>query len=85
MEQCLIDNRVCSIQGQKCQNCKLDDCRHTIEMLEKVEDKETKWKRKLIEVQLPEQCKNCPFLEIIDLNNQIVRCSYLVKNKCLIK
>lgn len=85
MEQCLIDNNVCSVQGQKCKNCKLDDCRHTIEMIEMNEDKETKWKRKLINVQLPEQCKSCSFLKVLDLNRQVVYCPYLVKNKCLIK
>ena len=85
MEQCLIDNKVCAVQGQKCKNCKLDDCRKVIEMIETQEESEDKWKRKLINVQLPEQCKDCSFLEVIDLDRQIVRCSYLVKNKCLIK
>ena len=85
MEQCLIDNKVCSVRGQKCKECKLDDCRRTVEMIETQEEREDKWKRKLINVQLPEQCKNCSFLEVIDLDNQIVRCPYLVKNKCLIK
>ena len=85
MEQCLIDNKVCSVQGQKCKECKLDDCRRTVEMIETQEEREDKWKRKLINAQLPEQCKNCSFLEVIDLDNQVVRCPYLVKNQCLIK
>lgn len=84
MERCLIDNRVCSVQKQKCKNCKLDDCRKIIEMIETQEEREDEWKRKLIQAQLPEQCKSCSFLEVIDLDKQIVRCSYLVKNKCLI-
>ncbi|MGN1298101.1 MAG: hypothetical protein ACI4VH_06800 [Clostridia bacterium] len=85
MEQCLIDNKVCAVHGQKCKECKLDDCKRTIEMIETQEEREDKWKRKLIDVQLPEQCKDCSFLEVIDLDKQIVRCSYLVKNKCSIK
>lgn len=85
MEQCLIDNKVCPIQGKKCKECKLDDCKRTIEMIETQEEREDKWKRKLIKVQLQEQCKNCSFLEVISLDEQIVRCPYLVKNKCLIK
>ena len=85
MERCLIDNKVCAVQGQKCKECKLDDCRKVIEMIETQEEREDKWKRKLINVQLPEQCKDCSFLEVIDLDKQIVRCPYLVKNKCLIK
>lgn len=85
MEKCLIDNKVCSVQGQKCKDCKLDDCRKVIEMIETQEESEDNWKRKLIDVQLPEQCRSCSFLEVINLDKQIVRCPYLVKNKCLIK
>ena len=85
MEQCLIDNRVCSVQGQKCKYCKLDDCRRTIEMIETQEEREDKWKRKLINAQLPENCKNCSFLEVIDLDSQIVRCPYMVKDMCILK
>ena len=55
MEQCLIDNKVCAVQGPKCKNCKLDDCRKVIEMIETQEESEDKWKRKLIDVQLPER------------------------------
>ena len=40
MEQCLIDNKVCSVQGQKCKECKLDDCRRTVEMIETQEERE---------------------------------------------
>lgn len=55
MEQCLIDNKVCAVQGQKCKDCKLDDCRKVIEMIETQEESEDNWKRKLIDVQLPER------------------------------
>lgn len=85
MEKCLIDNKVCAVQGQKCKDCKLDDCRKVIEMIETQEESEDNWKRKLIDVQLPEQCRSCSFLEVIDLDKQIVRCPYLVKNKCLVE
>lgn len=85
MEQCLIDNKVCPATNKRCKNCSLEDCKRTIEMIETQEEREEKWKRKLIKVQLQEQCKNCSFLEVINLDKQIVRCPYLVKNKCLIK
>ena len=84
MEECLLNNKVCSLQGQKCKDCKLDDCRRVIEMIETQEDREEQWKRKLINIQLPEQCKNCSFLEIIDLNKQIVRCPYMIKERCIL-
>ena len=85
MEQCLIDNKVCPIQGKKCKECKLDDCKRTIDMIEEEQKYNEKWKLKQIKSELPEQCKNCSFLEVINLDEQIVRCPYLVKNKCLIK
>lgn len=85
MEKCLIDNKICPATNKRCKNCSLEDCKRTIEMIETQEESENRWKKKLIEVQLPEQCKNCSFLEIIDLNKQVVRCSYLIKDKCLIK
>lgn len=85
MKPCLIDNKICPTANKRCKNCSLDDCRRTIEMIETQEEKEYEWKKKLINAQLPEQCKSCSFLEVIDLDKQVVRCSYLVKNKCLIK
>lgn len=85
MEPCLKDNKVCSVQGQKCKNCKLDDCGRTIEMIETQETSEDKWKKKLINVQLPKQCKNCSFLEIINLRENKVFCPYMIKERCLIK
>lgn len=85
MEPCLKDNKVCSVQGRKCKNCKLDDCRRTIEMIETQETSEDKWKKKLINVQLPKQCKNCSFLEVIDLDKQIVRCPYRIKDRCILR
>ena len=85
MEQCLIDNKVCPIQGKKCKECKLDDYKRTIEMIETQEEREEKWKRKLINVQLSDQCQECSFLEVINLDKQIVRCPYRIKERCLIK
>ena len=61
MEQCLIDNKVCPIQGKKCKECKLDDCKRTIEMIETQEEREEKWKRKLINVQLPQRLQRLFF------------------------
>lgn len=85
MEQCLIDNKICSEQNRKCKNCKLDDCRRTIQMIED----EQKWidKNNLEKLRnrLPEECKDCSFLEIVNLTKQKVHCAYRIKNKCLLK
>ena len=85
MERCLIENKVCSVQNRKCKECKLDSCKEVIQMIEEQQKYIDNDKLKRIKKQLPEQCKSCSFLEIIDLDKQIVRCAYLVKNKCLIK
>ena len=55
MIQCLIDNKICPNGNKKCKECKLDDCRRTVEMIETQEEREDKWKRKLINNQLPER------------------------------
>ena len=85
MELCLIDNKVCPATNKRCKNCSLEDCRRTIEMIETQEEKEYEWKKKLINVQLPEQCKTCSFLEVIDLDKQVVRCPYMIKDRCMLK
>lgn len=61
MEQCLIDNKVCPATNKRCKNCSLEDCKRIIEMIEIQEERDSKWKRKLINVQLPEQCKTVLF------------------------
>ncbi len=34
---------------------------------------------------LPEECKNCNFLEIVNLRTQKVHCAYRINNRCLIE
>ena len=34
MEQCLIDNKICSEQNKKCKICKFDSCKEVIQMIE---------------------------------------------------
>ena len=85
MIQCLIDNKICPNGNKKCKVCKFDSCEEVLNMIEEEQKYNDKWKLKQIKHELPEQCKNCSFLEVIDLDNQVVRCPYLVKDKCLIK
>lgn len=83
MEQCLIDNKICSEQNRKCKNCKLNDCRRTVQMI----DDEQKWIDKSnlekLKNKLPQECRECNMLEIINLSKQKVYCAYRIKNKCL--
>lgn len=84
MEKCLIDNKICPVQFQRCKICKLDNCKETIKILDKQQKNENNRKLKRIIEQLPEHCKNCSFLEIIDITKQIVYCPYMLKN-CILK
>lgn len=85
MEQCLIDNKICSEQNRRCKVCKLNDCRRTVQMIED----EQKWIDKdnleKLRKKLPQECKDCSFLEIINLRTQKVHCAYRIKNKCLLE
>lgn len=85
MEQCLIDNKICSEQNRKCKSCKLDDCRRTVQMIEDEQKWIDKDNLKKLRKRLPEECQQCNLLEIINLTEQKVHCAYRIKNKCLIK
>lgn len=39
MERCLETSRVCSIYDKLCKECKLDECKETIKMIDKLEKK----------------------------------------------
>lgn len=85
MIQCLIDNKICPNGNKKCKVCKFDSCGEVLNMIEEEQKYNDKWKLKQIKSELPEQCKSCSFLEVIDLDNQIVRCPYMVKDRCMLK
>ena len=83
--KCLETGKICPANNLKCKYCKLDECRSVLEMIEIDEKRLYKKKLKLIREQLPISCRDCSFLEVINLDKQVVRCAYLVKDKCLIK
>jgi hypothetical protein len=85
MEQCLIDNKVCPIQGKKCKECKFDSCEEVLNMIEEEQKYADNYKLKQIKSELSEQCKNCSFLEITNLREGKVFCPYRIKERCLIK
>lgn len=55
MEQCLIDNKVCSEQNKKCKECKLDDCRKAIQMIEEEQKYEDRYNLMILKKNLPER------------------------------
>ena len=85
MIQCLIDNKICPNGNKKCKICKFDTCEGILDMIDEEQKYENNYKLKQIKNELPEQCKNCSFLEVINLDKQIVRCPYRIRERCLIK
>lgn len=83
--ECLETGKICPTNNLKCKQCKFEDCRKVLEMIDYNEKRLYKKKLKLIREQLPISCRDCSFLEVINLDKQVVRCAYLVKDKCLIK
>lgn len=39
---------------------------------------------KKLRSKLPEECKNCSMLQIVNLTRQKVYCAYRIKNRCLL-
>ena len=85
MIPCLKDNKVCSNTNKRCKECVFDECKEVIKMDEEIQKYEDLDKLEKLNKELPEQCKNCSFLEVIDLRKQKVYCPYMIKDKCLIK
>lgn len=83
--ECLETGKICPTNNLKCKQCKLEDCRRVIEMIDYDEKRLKEKKLKQIREQLPRECVKCSFLEAISIDNEKVRCAYLVKDKCLIK
>ena len=44
MERCLETNIVCSNRNKLCKDCKLDECKETIKMIDRLEEKEYDFK-----------------------------------------
>ncbi len=85
MERCLKTNKVCSNCNIQCKECKLDECKETINMIDRLEEKEYNLKIKKIKAQLPQECKECRLLQILELDNQKVYCPYRINDKCILK
>ena len=71
---CLKDNKVCSNTNRRCKECVLDECKEVIKMIEEEQKYEYLDKLAKLNKELPEQCRNCSFLEVINLDNKIFYC-----------
>lgn len=79
---CFKNTKVC-IKNNKCSICFLDVSPNKCVELYEMEN--LKFKIKIIKDQLPKQCKNCNFLQILNVDKQIVYCPYMIKDRCIIK
>lgn len=85
MEECLEIDEICSYTNQKCKTCKLDECKNTIRMCDMKIKKDEAKKMNQLKKELPEQCKNCSFLQIININEKKVYCPYRLCERCVIE
>ena len=86
--KCLIDGKVCPNNNLKCKECKLDDCRNTIEAIEVEEMIWYKTKEDIFYEKLEKEypkCANCTHLEILNLEKGRVRCPYMINKRCILK
>lgn len=90
--ECLETGKVCPNNNLKCKNCKLDDCRNVIEV---IEEEQKMWfitrEQKFIK-QMKKECPSCVIneklctqLEILDLEKGKVRCPYMINKRCVLK
>lgn len=81
--ECLITDKICPASNKKCKTCKLEDCKEVIKMIDDSEKWIEKQRKKELIKQLPEQCRNCLQLRIIDVKNKKVYCPYMIK-RCIL-
>lgn len=84
MLPCLINNKVCSNTNKRCRDCVFDECKEVIKMEEEIQKYEDKYNLECLKRDLPEECQQCSFLEVINAKTKKVYCPYMLKDKCLI-
>ena len=85
MIPCLKDNKVCSNTNKRCKECVFDECKEVINMNEEEQKYEDLENMRKLKKDLPEQCKNCSFLDIINSREGKVYCFYMIKDRCMIE
>lgn len=85
MLPCIKSKEVCSNTNKKCKECVFDECKEVINMNEEIQKYEDLENMRKLKKELPEQCKNCSFLEVINSRESKVYCPYMIKDKCMIE
>ena len=83
--ECLKTNKICSSSNRKCKVCFLDECRRTLDMIDTQERIIKQEQLERLNRYLPERCKNCSFLEVIDIKSMKVKCFYRMKEECILR
>nr|DAS27214.1 MAG TPA: hypothetical protein [Caudoviricetes sp.] len=84
MLPCIKSKEVCSNTNKKCKECVFDECKEVINMNEEIQKYEDRENMRKLKKELPEQCKNCSFLDIINSREGKVYCPYMIKERCMI-
>ena len=86
--ECIERGEICK-HNFKCKVCKLEDCKNILKMIEEEEemyyDKQMKRFVKRMQKEYSScviKDKLCTHLEILDLEKDKVRCSYMINKKC---
>jgi hypothetical protein len=89
--ECIERGEICK-HNFKCKVCKLEDCKNILKMIEEEEkmyhDKQEQKFVKQMQKQYPSCTINgklCTILEVLDLENGKVRCSYMINKRCTLK
>lgn len=85
MLPCIKSKEVCSNTNKKCKECVFDECKEVINMNEEEQKYEDLENMRKLKKDLPEQCKNCSFLDIINSREGKVYCFYMIKDRCMIE
>lgn len=81
--ECLKTNEVCRVK--KCKQCRLDDCKEVLKMIETQEQREERIAMRELKKQLPEECKHCTIINVLDSRNKKVYCPYRIKDRCMLR
>lgn len=89
--ECIERGEICK-HNFKCKVCKLEDCKNILKMIEEEEkmyhDKQEQKFVKQMQKQYPSCVINgklCTILEVLDLEKDKVRCSYMINKRCTLK
>ena len=80
--KCLETNEVCTVK--KCKHCRYDNCKEVLKMIETQEEREERKAIEKLQEDLPEECKKCTIINVLDSRNEKVYCPYRISDRCIL-